>query len=287
MEEMKTRSIRASETVLEQFKVVSESFPNQSEALSALIGAWETQNAKAVLSGMETDISDFDAHLKAIQGAFLHILDLNANGEDRIRMEFKSLIESKDKTIIDLQSQLNTAEQRATEAEQRATEATAEAETVKKETTAEIALMRDKLTNAERAEAKTAEQLSDKNKIIDDLNRRVADQSKAIEQAKTAETRATEATARAVAAESKVKELEMELQAQIRTATAEAELAKAKAEADKEKAIAAVERTLNNDIKELNSEIKRLLQQHKRKKETTETAEETAENSDQLTFDNN
>lgn len=43
---MKTRSIRAEETVLGQFKELSEQFPNQSIALESLLNAYKMQTAK-------------------------------------------------------------------------------------------------------------------------------------------------------------------------------------------------------------------------------------------------
>ncbi len=103
---MKTRSIRADETVLNKFKELSEQFDNQSDCLNSLITAYELNNSKHILTEVKTDITDFETHLNSIQQAFLHALELNAGAEERIRQEFKRQLESKDNSIINLQEQL-------------------------------------------------------------------------------------------------------------------------------------------------------------------------------------
>ena len=103
---MKTRSIRADETVLNKFKELSEQFDNQSDCLNSLITAYELNNSKHILTEVKTDITDFETHLNSIQQAFLHSLELNAGAEERIRQEFKRQLESKDNSIINLQEQL-------------------------------------------------------------------------------------------------------------------------------------------------------------------------------------
>lgn len=120
--EMKTRSIRADEATLEKFKALSESFENQGECLASLITAYEISNAKHVLSDMKTDISDYESHIQSIQEAFLHVLELNNNAEQRIRQEYAALLQSKDKTIADLQSRSEELEKEATAAKEKAKE---------------------------------------------------------------------------------------------------------------------------------------------------------------------
>lgn len=103
MVQMKTRSIRASEEVLNKFKELSENFENQSDCLEQLITAYEINTAKHTLTGLTTDISDYQSHIDSIQRAFLHVLELNSNAEERIKANFRASIESKDKYIIELQ----------------------------------------------------------------------------------------------------------------------------------------------------------------------------------------
>ena len=70
-------------------------FDNQNVALNALISAYEVQQAKAVITERQTDISDYDTHLQALQRAFLHSLELTENTEERIRQEFQRQLDSK------------------------------------------------------------------------------------------------------------------------------------------------------------------------------------------------
>ena len=105
MDELKTRSFRVSEEVSTKLKELCENFDNQNSALSALLNAYEVQNAKATLTNRQTDIADYDTHIQAIQSAFLRSLELNENAEKRIKTEFINLLNSKDQTIVQLQTE--------------------------------------------------------------------------------------------------------------------------------------------------------------------------------------
>ena len=105
MEELKARSFRISEEVSAKLKELCENFDNQNSALSALLNAYEVQNAKATLKDRQTDIADYDTHIQAIQSAFLRSLELNENAEKRIKTEFINLLNSKDQTIVQLQTE--------------------------------------------------------------------------------------------------------------------------------------------------------------------------------------
>ena len=112
-EEMKVRSFRISDSVLEKFKAFCNDFDNQNLALDSLINAYEVQNAKAILVDRQTDIADYDMHIQALQSAFLRSLELNENAERCIRAEFKSLLSSKDETIMQLQSEKTQAQEQS------------------------------------------------------------------------------------------------------------------------------------------------------------------------------
>ena len=105
MDELKTRSFRVSEEVSTKLKELCENFDNQNSALSALLNAYEVQNARAVLTDRQTDIVDYDTHIQAIQSAFLRSLEINENAEKRIKTEFINLLNSKDQTIVQLQTE--------------------------------------------------------------------------------------------------------------------------------------------------------------------------------------
>lgn len=113
MEELKTRSFRISEEVSNKLKAICENFDNQNSALDSLITAYEVQNAKEVLVDRHTDIADYNTHMQAIQSAFLRSLELNENAEQRIRAEFKSLLSSKDETIMQSQSEKTQAQEQS------------------------------------------------------------------------------------------------------------------------------------------------------------------------------
>lgn len=174
-QEMKTRSIRADETTLEKFKQLSEEFTNQGECLSQLISTYEISKARSVLPAMETDIADFQSNIDKVQQAFLHALELNDNAEQRIRLEFRSQLDSKDKLIQNLQERLDLAEQalenassdlKASESDYKAQISALKSDNVKLQSELETA----------RSEACSAlATVKDKQVIINGLNDKLAD----------------------------------------------------------------------------------------------------------------
>lgn len=159
-EDLKVRSFRISENVAEKFKKISEDFDNQNAALESLISAYEIHSAKAVLTDRQTDISDYDSHLQAIQSAFLHSLEINENAEKRIRAEFQNLMASKDEMIMMLQGQLETAAADKERAMQTVQELTEKSEQASQEANDQICEYITKLENAE-ATKKAAERAAE------------------------------------------------------------------------------------------------------------------------------
>lgn len=115
MAETKVTSVRADEETTAQFKSLLEQFPNGTECLKTLLNAYELEQAKGILTGQGTDISDFQAHADSLVRAYITALDLTANAENRIRSEFHELLDSKDRIIQDLQHRAEAAEQRLEE----------------------------------------------------------------------------------------------------------------------------------------------------------------------------
>ena len=96
----KTRSIRATDDTFAKFKEITESIGSgTNESLSALINAYELQQAKQVHTGQAALIDDFKARADGIIKAYISALELSVNAEDRIRAEFAIQIESQAKTI--------------------------------------------------------------------------------------------------------------------------------------------------------------------------------------------
>ena len=129
MADNKVCSIRADEGTINKFKEITEQFPNGGECLKALITAHEIAQAKATVTGQETNISDFQAHIDSIVRAYIYSLDLTANTEERVREEFRQRIDSQAQTIADLQARLKTAEEHLTAVTAESNERVSKAET--------------------------------------------------------------------------------------------------------------------------------------------------------------
>ena len=232
-EDLKVRSFRISEEVSEKLKQISENFDNQNAALESLISAYEVQSAKAVLTDRQTDISDYDSHLQAIQNAFLHSLEINENAEKRIRAEFQSLLSSKDETIIMLQEQLEAAKSSCEQAERTVQEVTSRAEQEAQAANEQISEYIKQAENAEvvkNAAERNAEAAEAARKEIHDILHDTK------EQLAESRTDALEAKRREKALSEEVKKLEQELAEQKQLTTqAENEIEKLKAAADMEK----------------------------------------------------
>jgi chromosome segregation ATPase len=106
-QELKVRSFRADNETYDKFKQLAEGeFGNQGQCLSALINLYEVEKSKAILTNRGLEIESFQDYLNKISGLFLTSLQLNQDAEGRIREEFARQIESKDNTIVDLQSKI-------------------------------------------------------------------------------------------------------------------------------------------------------------------------------------
>ncbi len=177
-QEVKVRSIRADEPTYEKFKALSTEFDNQGECLSQLILAYEVSKAKHVLVDMQSDIADYESHIGSIQNAFLHVLELNNNAEQRIRHEFADQLSSKDKIISDLQERVEHAENLLERTKE-------ECQDNIQNTTEELSDLKNKLLKTQKdlaEERKKNEQnersLSDKQTIIENLMLRLPEQDK-------------------------------------------------------------------------------------------------------------
>jgi len=257
---MKTRSIRAEETVLEQFKELSEQFPNQSVALESLLNAYKMQTAKAKVVTRQTEIDNFDSHLQALSSAFVNSIELTENTEQRIRVEFQQQLESKDKTIIELQSKEETANVTSAELKKKLEE-------VESETKAEITTkneiikqLMDKLFNAETATAKAEQSISDKQLIINSLNEQLATATISAEKIAQAEKqmKATESSQKK--AESRADELNRQLEKEKKSHQQDTELAVKNAEIAKQQADLELQKAVFNAKFELQDKISELLE---------------------------
>ena len=242
----KVRSVRATDEVFDRFKEFASSFPNQSEALSSLISSWEMQQAKAVITERATEISDYDTHLQALQSAFLHSLELNENAEARIRQGFQLMLDTKDRTIANLQDQIKRLEEAMQSAQDTASTAQETAAALQTKLDAEIAA---------RKAAEVA--ATDKQKIIDSMTWQLSQVKEAAERISEAESKITTAQNEAQEASRRVKQLEMEL-ARVQ---AESELTASKAAVEMEVAMLNVRQDGQDRIGQLMEENHRLIQE--------------------------
>lgn len=103
--EKKVRSIRVDDTTYAKFKEICEQTGGQNDALIALISSYELETAKNVLTGQATMIDDFKSRADGIVKAYISTLELLANTEERIGIEYDERLRSKDEIIIQLQSE--------------------------------------------------------------------------------------------------------------------------------------------------------------------------------------
>lgn len=159
----KPKNIRATEEVHDRFaQLAEENFPNQGSALEAFMNAWEIQNAKNAVPERETDISDFDSHIQALQRAYIHSLDVAQSASARALDDFRRKLKTLETEKEELRNRLNLAnnntnyyKEQQENAEKTVKEAKASAEAATKHA----------------ATLETA--LDDKQKLIDQLTGRI------------------------------------------------------------------------------------------------------------------
>ena len=114
---LKPKSFRIDDETADKFKEISSNIGgNQQETLAKLIEAYEFQSGKAILTEKKADIEQFEKYVTALTRMFMGSLEDNQNITETVRTEFEALLQSKDTTIQDLQSQLTVSKQLKEEA---------------------------------------------------------------------------------------------------------------------------------------------------------------------------
>ena len=198
--QQKPRSIRVDDQTFERFRELSASFENQGSALTALVSAWEIQQARTVLTDRETEVVDFSSLLQKIQDAYLHSLEITENTQSRVRDEFRSQLDSKDQVIANLQKQLDQAEAVTRGAQEQSSTA--------KE---QVKALQAKLDTEAEARQSAEEAVKDKSAIIASLNRQLAQMEGAENRIAEAQTKVQEAEKRAQEAAERARNLETQL----------------------------------------------------------------------------
>lgn len=268
-DELKNRSFRISDETTEKFRQLCSGFDNQNVALNALISAYEVQQAKVVLTDRQTDVSDYDAHLQALQTAFLHSLEVNENAESRIRQEFQRQLSSKDLTISDLQDSVRIAEQAVQTAKEQVKIVTDEANARVEQAENEVNSLQNELIVVNKQVSELSEnliavksQVADKQQIIDSLNHQLTAAKAMTEKAESSESRAIKAESELDVVKSEVKELKQQLTLQQTTAEQSAKVAEKLAEADKREALADVKEKYVAELDELRKHIQALTEEN-------------------------
>lgn len=258
MAETKVTSIRADEETTAQFKAVLEQFPNAGECLKALMNAHEMEQAKRILTGQETSISDFQVHADSLVRAYINVLDLMTNAESRIREEFRERLESKDKTILELQERVRIAEQLAQTAQEQATAMKSEMSTLSEEYAELIDTLNQKVQSAEKRAEEMTESASTAKELISSLKEQLDSAKKSASEKEKLEIRLVESEQEKQEAKSRVDELLHQLEHAKKSAEQESLLAKKYAEIEKEKAVLMEREKSTTKIQELTEKINHL-----------------------------
>lgn len=277
-DELKNRSFRISDETTEKFRQLCSGFDNQNVALDALISAYEVQQAKAVITERQTDISDYDTHLQALQSAFLHSLELNENAESRIRQEFQRQLDSKDQTIQDLQERVKVAELSEQSANEQATAIADEMSSLRKYMDNQINNLNNELQTTKKALATAEEQITDKQALLDESHRQLVQAQQGIEKLTELEAMARTSEQAQRTAEQENEHLKAELERQKADFENKIQLMQEKAEIAQEKAVLeerakATERiqALVDETKQLYAEITELHKESQKKKKNVTT----------------
>lgn len=278
MGEVKQTNFRIDQETADAFRKFCEANGmNQAQGFDHIMQIVEMDRAKAAAPTRITEIEGFEKSLKDIMAAYLYSIEINQNAEGRIREQFASDLDRKDKTIDDLRAkaeQLQAAKDAADAAAADAVKAKDQAEkdaaAAEKVRIAAEKTAEDKQTIADTLAAKLAE-AEKKAEGFDDLKAALSasqDALKATEQRikdiqRDAAEAAKDATRAAERAKDQaVKETSDALQAQIsalrdelRTSKSEADAAKRDAETAKTVAIAELSQTHKAEITEIRAKL--------------------------------
>ena len=158
MGEVKQTNFRVDQDAADRFRqYCAEVGVNQAQGFNHIMDVLAMNRAKEAVPGRATEIEEYEMHVKAIMSAYVNSLEINSNAEERVREQFSSALESKDKTIQDLQGQVarlqgekDTAEKVAAGAAEAAAQASKDAEAAieKAESASQLAAEKDRTINS-------------------------------------------------------------------------------------------------------------------------------------------
>ena len=279
MGEIRQTNFRIDQQTADEFrKFCEENGLNQAQGFDHIMQVVELDRAKTAAPARLTEIEGFEKSVKDIMAAYLYSIEINQNAEGRIREQFASDLDRKDKTIDDLrtkteqlQAEKNAAEEAAAEAVKAKNQAEKDAAAAEKVRVAAEKTAEDKAVIADTLAVKLAE-TEKKAEGFDELQAALAasqDALKAAEQRlKDARRDAAEDEKDAARQAEKEKEQAVkeisdqlrgqiaELQEELRAAIDSAKDAAREAEREKDRAIKAVSDDAQTRITELQEELR-------------------------------
>ena len=106
MEEAKQTNFRVTPEAADKFRdYCKENGFNQAQGLAHIMQIIELNKAKDQLVNRETEIEEFERHIKALMAAYLNSLELAESADERMHDKYEMDLKSKDKTIQDLQAE--------------------------------------------------------------------------------------------------------------------------------------------------------------------------------------
>ena len=225
MGEVKQTNFRVNAETADAFrKFCEEQGMNQAQGFDHIMQVVELDHAKSITPGRAIEIEEFERLIKALMVAYLNSLEINNNAELRIREQFASALEGKDKTIIDLQEKVEQLKSEKISAEEIASTASKTADQAVKDAA------------AAKEQSDTAAQLvAEKDKTIATLAKKLASAENQINRCAELEKSEKESKDRIKELEYTISDLQKDMDRKISDVLKDAELAKEQAVIAKER----------------------------------------------------
>lgn len=293
MGDIKQTNFRIDQDTADAFRrFCEENGMNQAQGFDHIMQVVELDKAKVATPGRATEIEGFEKSIKDIMAAYLNSIEINNNAEARIREQFASALDRKDKTIDELRAkveELQVAKTIAEAAQTEAEKAQATAEEREKNATEQMDAAKKTAADQERINAMLTVQLADATGKLDGydtlkasetaLKGEVADLKHEVKEAATTlshtkelyEARLADAQTTAERCEAlevseadlraKLKDMERTLADQKKTAETNLKQAQTQAELATERAVMAKEREFHEQIRQADKENAKLTAQ--------------------------
>lgn len=171
MGEVKQTNFRINQDTADAFRrFCEENGMNQAQGFDHVMQVVELDKAKATTPGRATEIEGFEKSVKDIMAAYLNSIEINNNAEARIREQFASSLDRKDKTIDELRTkveELQASKADAETARAEAEKAQAAAEEREKNATEQMEAAKKTASDQERINSMLTVQLTDATAKLD------------------------------------------------------------------------------------------------------------------------